>query len=276
MERLEQHASFGGWQEVYQHSSDVLKCAMNFSIYLPPHAAGEKLPVIYWLSGLTCNEQNFITKAGAQKYAAEHRVILVAPDTSPRGAAVADDEAYDLGQGAGFYVNATQAPWSDHYQMYDYVVHELRALVDANFPSNQEQSIMGHSAGGHGALVIGLRNPDIYQSISAFSPIVAPSQVPWGKKAFTAYLGNDESAWQNYDATALVKSGAAQKPILIDQGAADTFLAEQLKPELFADACQDVNYPITLNMREGYDHSYYFIASFIESHIQFHAGQLKK
>lgn len=276
MERLERHASFGGWQEVYQHSSDVLKCAMNFSIYLPPHAADEKLPVIYWLSGLTCNEQNFITKAGAQKYAAEHRVILVAPDTSPRGAAVADDEAYDLGQGAGFYVNATQAPWSDHYQMYDYVVHELRALVDANFPSNQVQSIMGHSAGGHGALVIGLRNPDIYQSISAFSPIVAPSQVPWGKKAFTAYLGNDESAWQNYDATALVKSGAAQKPILIDQGAADTFLAEQLKPELFADACQDVNYPIRLNMREGYDHSYYFIASFIESHIQFHAGQLKK
>lgn len=276
MERLERHASFGGWQEVYQHSSDVLKCAMNFSIYLPPHAAGEKLPVIYWLSGLTCNEQNFITKAGAQKYAAEHRVILVAPDTSPRGAAVADDEAYDLGQGAGFYVNATQAPWSDHYQMYDYVVHELRALVDTNFPSNQVQSIMGHSAGGHGALVIGLRNPEIYQSISAFSPIVAPSQVPWGKKAFTAYLGNDESAWQNYDAAALVKSGAAQKPILIDQGAADTFLAEQLKPELFADACQDVNYPIRLNMREGYDHSYYFIASFIESHIRFHAGQLKK
>lgn len=276
MERLERHASFGGWQEVYQHSSAVLKCAMNFSIYLPPHAADEKLPVIYWLSGLTCNEQNFITKAGAQKYAAEHRVILVAPDTSPRGETVADDEAYDLGQGAGFYVNAVQTPWSEHYQMYDYVVHELRALIDANFPSNQVQSIMGHSAGGHGALVIGLKNPDIYQSISAFSPIVAPSQVPWGKKAFTAYLGNDESVWQNYDATALVKSGAEQKPILIDQGDADTFLAEQLKPELFAEACQAMNYPVTLNMREGYDHSYYFIASFIESHIQFHAGQLKK
>lgn len=276
MERLERHASFGGWQEVYQHSSAVLKCAMNFSIYLPPHAADEKLPVIYWLSGLTCNEQNFITKAGAQKYAAEHRVILVAPDTSPRGEAVADDEAYDLGQGAGFYVNAVQTPWSEHYQMYDYVVHELRALIDANFPSNQVQSIMGHSAGGHGALVIGLKNPEIYQSISAFSPIVAPSQVPWGKKAFTAYLGNDESVWQNYDATALVKSGAKQKPILIDQGDSDTFLTEQLKPELFAEACQAMNYPVTLNMREGYDHSYYFIASFIESHIQFHAGQLKK
>ena len=276
MERLERHASFGGWQEVYQHSSAVLKCAMNFSIYLPPHAADEKLPVIYWLSGLTCNEQNFITKAGAQKYATEHRVIIVAPDTSPRGEAVADDEAYDLGQGAGFYVNAVQTPWSEHYQMYDYVVHELRALIDANFPSNQVQSIMGHSAGGHGALVIGLKNPEIYQSISAFSPIVAPSQVPWGKKAFTAYLGSDESVWQNYDATALVKSGAEQKPILIDQGDADTFLAEQLKPELFAEACQAMNYPVTLNMREGYDHSYYFIASFIEAHIQFHAAHLHK
>lgn len=276
MERLERHTSFGGWQEVYQHQSDVLKCAMNFSIYLPPHAAGETLPVIYWLSGLSCNEQNFITKAGAQKYAAEHRVILVAPDTSPRGEGVANDEAYDLGQGAGFYVNATQAPWSEHYQMYDYIVHELRALIDANFPSSQVQSIMGHSAGGHGALVLGLRNPEIYQSISAFAPIAAPSQAPWGQKAFAAYLGEDASLWQAYDAAALIQSGAPKMPVLVDQGSEDAFLTAQLKPELLVAACAEQDYPLSLNMREGYDHSYYFIASFIESHIQFHAAQLKR
>ena len=182
MERLERHASFGGWQEVYKHESEALKCSMNFSIYIPPHDENEKLPVIYWLSGLTCNEQNFITKAGAQKYAAEHKVIIVAPDTSPRGESIPDDEAYDLGQGAGFYVNAKQEPWLKNYRMYDYIVDELRALIDQSFPTNKVQSIMGHSAGGHGALVIGLRNPEIYKSISAFSPIVAPSQVPWGKR----------------------------------------------------------------------------------------------
>lgn len=276
VERIERHASFGGWQDVYQHQSDVLKCAMNFSIYLPPHAKDEKLPVIYWLSGLTCNEQNFITKAGAQKYASENKVIIVAPDTSPRGDNIADDAAYDLGQGAGFYLNATQAPWSEHYQMYDYIVHELRALIDENFPSKRVQSIMGHSAGGHGALVIGLSNPDIYQSISAFSPIVAPSQVPWGQKAFKAYLGDDQLLWRRYDAVELIKSGAARKPILVDQGSADSFLEEQLKPELLSDACCEMNYPVTLNMREGYDHSYYFIASFIEAHIQFHSAELNR
>ncbi|CAM4251288.1 S-formylglutathione hydrolase [Acinetobacter pragensis] len=275
MERLERHASFGGWQEVYKHQSDVLKCAMNFSIYIPEHDLNEKLPVLYWLSGLTCNEQNFITKAGAQKYAAQHKVILVAPDTSPRGDAVPDDGAYDLGQGAGFYVNATQAPWSENYQMYDYIVHELRTLIDAHFPSSRVQSIMGHSAGGHGALVIGLRNPDLYQSISAFSPIVAPSQVPWGKKAFTAYLGEEQSLWHNYDAVELIQSGTVKQPILVDQGMEDSFLEAQLKPELLVNACKKSDYPLTLNLRAGYDHSYYFIASFIETHIQFHCAHLK-
>lgn len=275
MERLERHASFGGWQEVYKHQSDVLKCAMNFSIYIPEHDLNEKLPVLYWLSGLTCNEQNFITKAGAQKYAAQHKVILVAPDTSPRGDAVPDDEAYDLGQGAGFYVNATQAPWSKNYQMYDYIVHELRTLIDAYFPSSRVQSIMGHSAGGHGALVIGLRNPDLYRSISAFSPIVAPSQVPWGKKAFTAYLGEDQSLWNNYDAVELIQSHTVKQPILVDQGMEDSFLEAQLKPELLVNACKKSDYPLTLNLRAGYDHSYYFIASFIEAHIQFHCAHLK-
>lgn len=276
MERLERHAVFAGWQEVYKHQATTLKCAMNFSIYIPPHATGEKLPVLYWLSGLTCNEQNFITKAGAQKYAAQHKIILVAPDSSPRGEGVADDAAYDLGQGAGFYLNATEAPWAEHYQMYDYIVDELPALIDANFPSNGQQSIMGHSMGGHGALLIGLRNPERYQSISAFAPIVAPTQVPWGKKAFTAYLGTDETLWKAYDAVELVQASQVQLPILIDQGGADNFLAEQLKPELFVQACNDRDYPLTLNIQEGYDHSYYFIASFIEQHIRFHADFLVK
>lgn len=275
MEKLERHASFGGWQEVYKHDSAVLKCSMNFSIYIPPFDDNEKLPVIYWLSGLTCNEQNFITKAGAQKYAAEHKVIIVAPDTSPRGNDIPDDEAYDLGQGAGFYLNATQQPWAENYRMYDYIVDELRAIIDSNFPTNKVQSIMGHSAGGHGALVIGLRNPDIYKSISAFSPIVAPSQVPWGKKAFTAYLGTDQALWSNYDAVELIKSTTVKMPILVDQGSEDSFLKEQLKPEILANVCKEKDYPITLNMRDGYDHSYYFIASFIEKHIKFHLSYLK-
>lgn len=275
MKRLERHASFGGWQEVYKHESKVLKCSMNFSIYIPPNDDNEKLPVIYWLSGLTCNEQNFITKAGAQKYASEHKVIIVAPDTSPRGEGVPDDEGYDLGQGAGFYLNATQQPWVENYRMYDYIVDELRALIDQNFPTNKVQSIMGHSAGGHGALVIGLRNSEIYKSISAFSPIVAPSQVPWGQKAFTAYLGSDQALWSNYDAVELIKSSSVKIPLLVDQGTEDSFLQAQLKPELLEKACRNKEYPITLNMRDGYDHSYYFIASFIEEHFDFHLSYLK-
>lgn len=275
MQQIARYASFGGWQEVYQHQSERLNCKMNFAVYLPPHAQGEKLPVLYWLSGLTCNEQNFITKAGAQQYASQYQVILVVPDTSPRGDDVTDSDAYDLGQGAGFYVNATQSPWASHYCMYDYIVHELRALIDHHFPSNQKQSIMGHSMGGHGALTLGLKNPDIYRSISAFSPIVAPSQVPWGQKAFEAYLGSNKVLWAEYDAIELIQKSVQTIPILIDQGTKDQFLKEQLKPELLIQACTEKAYPITLNMREGYDHSYYFIASFIETHLMYHIRHLK-
>lgn len=276
MEIIEKHASFGGSQEVYRHQSTALNCSMKFSIYLPPHDKDERLPVLYWLSGLTCNEQNFITKAGAQKYAAEHKVIIVAPDTSPRGEDVPDHADYDLGQGAGFYVNATQAPWSQHFKMYDYIVEELRNLIDLNFPTNQVQSIMGHSMGGHGALVMGLKNPELFKSISAFAPIVAPSQVPWGKKAFTHYLGENETLWKSYDAIELIKNAEVHLPILVDQGTADDFLEEQLRPKLLSDICLEQEYPLTLNLREGYDHSYYFIASFIEKHIEFHSKFLAK
>ena len=207
-ERIEHRACFGGWQDVYRHASDVLGCEMTVGVYLPPQAEHGPCPVLYWLSGLTCTEQNFITKAGAQRYAAEHGVIIVAPDTSPRGEAVADAEGYDLGKGAGFYVNATREPWSRHYRMYDYIVDELPAWVEANLPANGARAISGHSMGGHGALTVALKNPGRYRSVSAFSPIVAPSQVPWGQKAFTAYLGEDAMAWQQYDATALVADAA--------------------------------------------------------------------
>ena len=275
IERIEHRACFGGWQDVYRHHSDVLGCDMNFAVYLPPQAATQKLPVLYWLSGLTCTEQNFITKAGAQRYAAEHGVIIVAPDTSPRGDDVADAEGYDLGKGAGFYVNATQAPWSRHYRMYDYVVAELPALVEANFPVSDARAISGHSMGGHGALVNALKNPGRYRSVSAFSPIVAPSQVPWGEKAFTAYLGEDRAAWKSYDATALIAEASERLPLLVNQGDADEFLANQLKPELLQAACAEAGHPLQLRLQPGYDHSYYFIESFIGEHIAHHAAALK-
>ena len=275
MERIEHRACFGGWQDVYRHRSAVLDCNMHFAIYLPPQAEHGPVPVLYWLSGLTCTEQNFITKAGAQRYAAEHGIAIVAPDTSPRGEDVADAEGYDLGKGAGFYVNATQAPWSAHYRMYDYVVEELPALVEANFPVTDRRAVSGHSMGGHGALVVALRNPGRYRSVSAFSPIVAPSKVPWGEKAFTAYLGDDREAWRQYDATALVAGGLAERlPLLIEQGGADEFLASELKPELLQRAAEAQGHPLTLNLRPGYDHSYYFIASFIGEHIAHHARAL--
>lgn len=277
IERIEHRACFGGWQDVYRHRSAVLGCTMNFAVYLPPQAAepGAKLPVLYWLSGLTCTEQNFITKAGAQRYAAEHGVVIVAPDTSPRGDDVADAEGYDLGKGAGFYVNATQEPWAAHYRMHDYVAEELPALVEANFPVTDARAISGHSMGGHGALTLALRNPGRYRSVSAFSPIVAPTQVPWGQKAFGAYLGEDREAWKQYDATELVKSATERLPLLIDQGGDDEFLHAQLKPELFASAADAAGYPLTLRLQPGYDHSYYFIASFIGEHIAHHAAALK-
>jgi len=253
----------------------VLDSTMNFAVYLPPQAAQSRLPVLYWLSGLTCNEQNFITKAGAQRYAAEHGVILVAPDTSPRGEEVADAEGYDLGKGAGFYVNATQAPWSTHYRMHDYIVDELPALIEAELAASSVRSISGHSMGGHGALSIALRNPGRYRSASAFSPIVAPSQVPWGQKAFTAYLGEDRNTWKAWDTVELIASAKERLPLLVDQGEADEFLREQLRPELLQDACAKAGHPLDLRLQAGYDHCYYFIASFIGEHVAWHARHLR-
>lgn len=275
MERIEHRASFGGWQDVYRHRSAVLGCDMTFAIYLPLQAQDGPVPVLYWLSGLTCTEQNFITKAGAQRYAAEHGVAIVAPDTSPRGDGVADAEGYDLGKGAGFYVNATQVPWAAHYRMFDYVAEELPALVEAHFPVTAARAISGHSMGGHGALVVALRNPGRYRSVSAFSPIVAPSQVPWGQKAFAAYLGEDRAAWAQYDASELIRTAAEKLPVLVDQGEADEFLDVQLQPWRLKDAADAAGYPVYLRMQPGHDHSYYFIASFIGEHIAHHATALK-
>lgn len=271
MERIEHHASFGGWQDVYQHQSETLGCTMKFGVYLPPQAEKAKVPVLYWLSGLTCNEQNFITKSGMQRYAAEHGIAVITPDTSPRGEGIADDPAYDLGQGAGFYVNATQAPWSAHYRMYDYVVCELPDLVEAQLALTSARGISGHSMGGHGALMIALRNPGRYRSVSAFSPIVAPSQVPWGQKAFGAYLGDNQNDWKQYDTVALIQTATERLPLLVEQGLGDDFLEMQLKPELLRKACEDAKHSLILRQHSDYDHSYYFIASFIAEHIKHHA-----
>ena len=275
MNRIEHHASFGGRQEVWQHASRSTGTDMKLGVYLPPAAlAGEKCPVLYWLSGLTCTEQNFITKAGAQQFAAQHGLIVVAPDTSPRGEGVANDAAYDLGQGAGFYLNATEEPWAPHFRMEDYVVDELPALIEQHFPASSARGIFGHSMGGHGALTLALRHPGKYRSVSAFSPIVAPSQVPWGQKALKAYLGDDLAAWQAHDAVALIASVTERLPLLVDQGDADEFLAEHLKPELLQAACDKAGHPLTLRMQPGYDHSYYFIASFMGDHVTHHAKAL--
>ena len=275
MQRIEHRACFGGWQDVYRHRSEVLGCDMTVGVYLPPQVEQGPCPVLYWLSGLTCTEQNFITKAGAQRYAAEHGIILVAPDTSPRGEDVADAEGYDLGKGAGFYVNATQAPWASHYRMYDYIVDELPAWVEADPMASDRRAISGHSMGGHGALTIALKNPGRYRSVSAFSPIVAPTQVPWGQKAFAAYLGDDREAWKAWDTVELIRQAREQLPLLVDQGDADEFLQGQLKPELLQAAAAEAGHPLTLRMQPGYDHSYYFIASFIGDHIAHHAAALK-
>ena len=276
IENLSSNKSFGGWHKQYSHVSSTLNCTMRFAIFLPPQAStGAKVPVLYWLSGLTCTDENFMQKASAQRLAAELGIAIVAPDTSPRGEDVADDEGYDLGQGAGFYVNATQAPWNRHYQMYDYVVNELPELIESMFPVSDQRSIAGHSMGGHGALVIALRNAERYQSVSAFSPITNPMNCPWGQKAFTAYLGSDTSTWREYDASLLMRDAQQQVPALVDQGEADNFLVEQLKPEVLVAAASASDYPLELRSHEGYDHSYYFIASFIEDHLRFHAKHLQ-
>jgi len=249
---------------------------MTFSIYLPPQAETQQVPVLYWLSGLTCTDENFVTKAGAQQYAARYGIAIVCPDTSPRGEQVADDEnsAYDFGLGAGFYVNATQAPWSSHYQMYDYVVKELPAIIKEHFPVNSNQAISGHSMGGHGALTIALKNAHDYKSVSAFAPICSPMQCPWGQKALAGYLGADQHDWLNYDATELLKVAEQHLPMLIDQGSKDDFLVNQLKPELLQQASEVAHYPLTYRLQKDYDHSYFFISSFIGEHLKFHAQHL--
>lgn len=279
LERIAMNRCFEGEQQRFTHDSQSLACEMNFSIFLPPQAKTEPVPVLYWLSGLTCSDENFVQKAGAQRYAAEYGVAVVATDTSPRGDKVPDDPegSWDFGLGAGFYVNASEDPWRVNYRMYDYITEEIPALIAANFPIRPELSaIFGHSMGGHGALTIALRNPDRYRSVSAFSPIVAPSQCPWGTKALGNYLGGDIENWKNYDSCELIRSGAQQLPMLVDQGEADDFLAEQLRTELLESACKDTGYEATIRRQEGYDHSYFFIASFVGSHIAFHARELAR
>ena len=277
LENLSCQKSFGGWHKRYRHYSSTLSCAMQFAVYLPPQAAqGAKLPVLYWLSGLTCTDENFMQKAGAQRLAAELGLIIVVPDTSPRGAAVPGDPdgVWDFGHGAGFYLNATQQPWAQHYQMHDYVVHELPALIEANFAASQRRGISGHSMGGHGALVCALRNPGRYQSLSAFSPINNPMNCAWGEKAFSRFLGEDRSRWREWDACALLAQASEKLPILVDQGDGDDFLANQLKPAALQAAAQAAGHPLTLRLQPGYDHSYYFIASFIDDHLRHHAQAL--
>ena len=277
MKTVSENRCFGGVQGVYTHASDTTGCDMTFGLFLPEEAERGPVPVIWYLSGLTCTHENAMVKAGAQKWAAEAGVALVFPDTSPRGADVPNDEAYDLGQGAGFYVNATEKPWSTHFRMWDYVTEELPRILFNAFPVAEErQSITGHSMGGHGALVMALKNPGRFVSVSAFAPIVNPTQVPWGKKAFTAYLGADEAAWQAWDSCALMQASSESDaiPTLIDQGDSDAFLAEQLQPAVLAETARQKSWPLTLRIQPGYDHSYYFIASFIEDHLRFHARHL--
>ena len=277
MERIAENRCFGGRQLRFRHRSTALDCDMVFAVYLPPAAERGSVPVLYWLSGLTCTDENFVTKAGAQRYAAEHGIAIVAPDTSPRGEGVADDPdgAYDFGLGAGFYVNATRPPFAAHYRMYDYVVEELPALVEEELPlDGARRCISGHSMGGHGAITVALRNPGRYRSVSAFSPICSPLNCRWGEKALGGYLGDDRAAWRAYDSTALIRAGGEQPPLLVDQGDADDFLEEQLQTPLLVAACEDAGYPADIRMQPGYDHSYYFIASFIGEHIAFHARHL--
>ncbi|HAL07990.1 MAG TPA: S-formylglutathione hydrolase [Brevundimonas sp.] len=276
METVKSHVVHGGTLRYLKHDSATTGTPMTLSVFVP---AGEgPFPVLIWLSGLTCTEDNFTTKAGAYKAAAEHGVIIVAPDTSPRGEGVADDAAYDLGQGAGFYVDATQAPWAPHFRMESYVAGELIDLIDAQFPTTKTRSIFGHSMGGHGALTLALRHPELFKSVSAFAPISSPTRCPWGEKAFTAYLGEDRAEWAKHDAALLIESGAAKgvfDDILVDQGDADTFLTDQLKPELLTAAAQKAGQGLTLRMQPGYDHSYFFMASFVDDHVAFHAKRLK-
>jgi S-formylglutathione hydrolase len=271
-----QYACFGGTVQFYSHLSEACNSEMKFSVYIPPQAQLEPVPVLYFLSGLTCTEENFMTKAGAQQFAAKYGVMLVAPDTSPRNTnTVGEEDDWDLGTGAGFYVDATEMPWRSRYNMYSYVVRELPQLIVENFSvKGDRQGIFGHSMGGHGALVCALRNGDRYRSVSAFSPIVAPMKCPWGQKAFSHYLGQNTELWKAYDASELIQTNPFPSPILIDQGTADNFLNKQLMPQIFEQACDRVGQLLNLRMQEGYDHSYYFISTFVEDHIRYHAERL--
>lgn len=279
LETVSQARCFGGTQFVYRHASSATGTPMRFAVYVPPQAAQGLCPVVWFLSGLTCTEENFTVKAGAQRVAAELGLILIAPDTSPRGPDVPGDPdgAYDFGLGAGYYLDATQAPWNRHYKMASYITDELPKLVAATLPIDaSRQSIMGHSMGGHGALTLALRNPGRFSAVSAFAPIVSPMNAPWGQKAFARYLGEDRKAWRRYDACALIEDGARLPEILVDQGTKDSFLESQLKPELLVKACATAGMPLSLRMREGYDHSYFFIATFMEDHLRWHAERLKR
>lgn len=276
---ISRHGAFGGAVSFHRHDAVETACAMRFAVFLPPQAAAGRVPVLYYLAGLTCTEETFMIKAGAQRVAAELGLAIVAPDTSPRGVPLpGDSENWDFGVAAGFYVDATQDPWSRHYRMYSYVTRELPALIAANFPVDADrQGIFGHSMGGHGALTIALRNPDRYRSVSAFAPISAPMQCPWGQKAFTGYLGPDREGWRDHDASELVRglqSVAGRPPMLVDQGLSDPFLATQLLPERLEQACVASGYPLTLRRHAGYDHGYYFISTFIEDHLRHHARRL--
>jgi S-formylglutathione hydrolase len=274
---LKEHRCYGGTQRVFRHESAQTRCAMEVAVYVPPQAEHGRVPVIYWLSGLTCTWANFTEKAGVQRHAAEHGLMIVAPDTSPRGVDLpGEDEAYDFGSGAGFYVDATREPWARHYRMYSYVTEELPALIEANLPVDaQRQGIFGHSMGGHGALICALKNPHRYRSLSAFAPIGAPMRCPWGEKAFSGYLGEDRETWRAYDATQLAAGSDWQSEVLVDQGTADDFLAEQLKPQLLQEAFRAAGIPLTLRYQAGYDHSYYFMASFMGEHLAHHARILQ-
>ncbi|USD43078.1 S-formylglutathione hydrolase [Vibrio sp. SCSIO 43135] len=275
IDNISQAKVCGGWHKQYTHQSQSLNGVARFAIFLPPNASkATPVPVLYWLSGLTCTDENFMQKAGAFRKAAELGIAVVAPDTSPRGEGVADDDNYDLGQGAGFYLNATQKPWAQHYQMYDYITAELPKIIEEHFPVTSVKSISGHSMGGHGAITIGLKNSSNYRSISAFSPISNPMGCPWGQKAFSAYLGSDVESWKQYDSSELLKQAKSELPILVDQGDADGFLTEQLKPEALIEAAKVHASPVEVRMQPGYDHSYYFISSFIDEHLAFHAKHL--
>jgi S-formylglutathione hydrolase len=276
-ELVKQHRCYGGTQCVYRHESSATQCAMEFAVYLPPQAENGDVPVLYWLSGLTCTWANFTEKAGVQRHAAEHGLMIVAPDTSPRGTDFpGEHDAYDFGSGAGFYVDATEEPWSRNYRMYTYVTQELPALVEARLPVDRERrGIFGHSMGGHGALICALKNPGRYRSLSAFAPIAAPMRCPWGEKAFKGYLGEDRASWAAWDATELAADSGWQSEVLVDQGTADDFLGEQLKPHLLQEAFRAAGIPLTLRYQAGYDHSYYFMASFMADHLAHHARLLK-